>query len=276
MKGLYFYRILVVMAMTLNSYCATAQTPLQYHPDSINQTDSQKLKQGKWILFDATGKTPLEQGFYKNNKKDSIWTGHYPNGNIKHQITFKNGIANGPAIFYYPNGKTWEEGTWVIDRWTGNYKFYYPSGSVAYDWKYNTAGKRTGEQKYFHENGRIKYAGTWENGKTTGTLKIFDEKGGLVTERVYRNGEFEMSVDHTNGQPDSSISVPRKSWIEFKGTGDHTIFNIQGQIEKKGYFEEGKLINGEQFIYNSNGKVETKLIFENGKLVKTIDVNTVK
>jgi antitoxin component YwqK of YwqJK toxin-antitoxin module len=259
------------------SFCSVfAQTPLQYHPDSINLTDSQKMKQGRWILFDATGKNPLEHGFYKNNKKDSIWTGYYPNGTIKHRITFKSGIANGPAIFYYPTGKIWEEGTWMIDHWTDNYKFYYPSGSVAYDWKYNAAGKRTGEQKYYHENGKVKYSGTWDNGKTTGTLKTFDEKGTLMTERVYRNGEYQLSVDHSNGQPDSSMSAPRKSWLEFKGTGEHTVINLQGQIEKKGYFEDGKLINGEQYIYNSDGKIDTKLIFENGKLVKTIVLSTSK
>jgi antitoxin component YwqK of YwqJK toxin-antitoxin module len=237
--------------------------------DTINVTDAANLKQGMWITYDASGQIIIEKGQYINNKKEGVWIRNYPNGNRKHEITFKNGIANGPAKFFFDNGQLWESGTWVVNKWVGEYVFYHPNGQKAYDWHYNTQGKRTGTQKYFHSNGKLKYTGNWDNGKTVGSLKVYDEEGKLIAERVYEDGKFEKTIGRSN---DSIPSEQMHTTTQFTGTGQHTVYNLLGQIEKSGHFVNGNLTDGYQIIYDSNGNATTRLIFEKGNLVKSVDI----
>jgi len=243
--------------------------------DTINRTDAGNLKQGWWVTLDANGQQVVEKGQYKNGKKEGIWTGFYPSGTTKHEITFKGGLANGPANFYYETGQLWETGTWMIDHWVGSYNFFYPSGQKQYEWNYNNLGKRQGVQNYYHTNGKLKYTGTWTNGKTSGKLLVYNEQGKLTEERIYTDGKFEKSVD--NPTPIDDVNAPSNQSIsQFTGTGNHTVYNLSGKIEKMGYFKNGVLIDGEQFIYNSEGILTSKLIYEKGVLKQTIDLTTTK
>lgn len=237
-----------------------------FNGDTINRIDENNQKQGLWLTFDASGKTVIERGIFLNNKKDGLWVSYFPGGQVKQEITFKGGVANGDAKFYYENGRVWEQGNWMIDHWVGKYQFYYPSGQVAYDWNYNNLGKRSGEQRYYHENGNVKYLGKWENGKTAGALKIYNEMGQLTAERIYAEGKFEQTINHITVSSDKDNAI--KSEI-FTGSGFNTIYNMSGQIEKKGLFDNGQLVEGEQNIYDSNGKLSTVLIFKGGEVKET-------
>lgn len=260
----------IVLTMLLFPLLIKAQTAaMVYAGDTINKTDVSKLKQGMWITFDASGANVVEKGVYINNKKEGVWVRFYPNGQMKHEITFKNGVANGPAKFYFENGKLWESGQWAINHWVGPYEFYHANGQKAYVWNYNNLGKRTGIQKYYHENGKLKYEGNWINGKTVGSLKVYDENGALVAERIYEEGKFEKTVD-CKLTPEDSVQGPSSQMTQFTGTGQHTVYTLSGLIEKSGYFVNGTLFDGYQMVYGSDGKAISKLLFEKGTIVKSI------
>jgi antitoxin component YwqK of YwqJK toxin-antitoxin module len=263
----FLHRLIFVWLFFVLAMPVFAQTAMVFNGDTVNVTDGSKMKQGMWMIFDATGTKIVEQGNYVNNKKEGVWIRTYPNGKTKHEITFVNGVANGPAKFYFEDGQLWEAGTWVIDHWTGSYEMYHPNGKKAYDWFYNNSGKRTGTQKYYHDNGKLKYSGNWENGKTVGNLKVYDEKGSLVAERVYEDGKFEKTVGHALGVSDKN---PSQTMTQFTGTGQHTVYSLSGQIEKSGYFVNGQLQDGYQLVYDQDGVATTKLVFEKGNLVKSV------
>jgi len=251
-----------------------AQSYIEYNGDTINRTDINNQKQGLWVKFNKAGDIILEQGHFISNKKNGLWISYYNNGTKKHQITYKKGKAIGLACFYYDNGLISEKGYWHIDHWQGNYKYYNNSGSLAYDWNYDEKGKRTGSQKYYHDNGTLKYTGDWESGKAVGALKIFDEKGKLITERVYDNGEFRETIAITKNIKTNEIAPRQNSTQditheEFKGTGNHTVYNLHGNIEEKGFFVNGKLFNGQHYFYDNNHKVNKILHYQNGNLIKT-------
>ncbi|MBN2165662.1 MAG: toxin-antitoxin system YwqK family antitoxin [Marinilabiliaceae bacterium] len=264
-----FKTIFLIACFCMMWLTGFSQGFLVYKGDTINRKDANNKKYGLWINFDASKQQVVEKGFYVDGKKDGLWISYFPNGKEKHRITFKNGIASGLAVFYYENGKMWEQGIWEIDHWVGKYQFFYPSGQIAYDWNYNKAGKRNGVQKYYHENGNVKYSGSWENGKTSGTLKIFSELGELSGERIYKEGKFEKTISYGNVN-DETDPVDRVSSVRFTGTGNHTVYDLSGKIEKKGYFIKGKLMKGEQYVYDSEGKLSSVLVFENGELVNTL------
>lgn len=239
--------------------------------DTINQMDASGKRFGYWAIRDkATNAIVVEKGYYINNQKEGVWQGFYPSGTIKHAITFQKGKAKGAAVFYYDNGSKWEEGIWDVDKWIGDYRFYYPSGQLSYQWQYNQQGKRDGAQMYFHENGKVKYSGNWANGQSHGIVKEYSAKGELLAERIFSNGNLDKVIDHRFGDQDKQRIDEKASAIIFTGTGNHTIYHVDGRVEKQGYFEKGQLMDGRHFIYNSEGKLASTLFFQKGKLVKTV------
>lgn len=251
-----------------------AQTYELYNGDTINYTDIHNRKQGLWLKLNDAGDQLLEQGKYISNRKDGLWISYYPSGNVKHKITYQNGKAIGLAQFYYDNGILSEEGIWHVDHWQGNYKFYNENGRLAYDWNYDDTGKRTGNQKYYHENGTLKYTGMWTDGKATGTLKIYDDKGRLITERVYNDGEFMENVAITENITTNEVA-PQQALAQqhehstFKGTGNHTVYNLHGLVEKQGFFVNGKIFTGKHCFYNQEKKLIKVVHYQNGNIVQT-------
>ncbi len=78
--------------------------------DTINVTDVNGLKQGRWIVFGFVipgGKKPnetkeemsnraqraiFEEGVYKDNKKQGIWKYYYKDGTIKNTTEYKDDV----------------------------------------------------------------------------------------------------------------------------------------------------------------------------------------
>ncbi|TAJ14866.1 toxin-antitoxin system YwqK family antitoxin [Marinilabiliaceae bacterium JC017] len=259
----------LTITLILSSSSIMAQSYCLFQGDTINRIDQQGNKQGLWILFSDKDSIIVEKGHYKDGKKNGIWTALFANGKTKHQITFAKGQAIGAAKFYYETGYIKETGLWNKNHWEGSYQYYFPNGQLAYDWFYNPSGKRTGPQKYFHENGQLKFKGEWIKGQAIGTVEMFNKKGQLIAKRNYQEGKC-ANVE-TIASINSSLPEPDlKSPSIFTGTGNHTVYNLNGTIEKKGYFEKGNLKNGELFIYNDEGKLILKHIYKNGQLTKSI------
>lgn len=106
--------------------------------DTINMTDANGKKQGKWILFGHhnpkmvgyESNQKISEGIYKDNRKQGVWTDYFPSGNIKNKINFKDGRPSGACNLYFWDGKIKEEGTWINNRWVGNYKYTFENGDV--------------------------------------------------------------------------------------------------------------------------------------------------
>ena len=269
-------RTLVLTCFFIVSSVSFAQSYKIYKNDTINVMDRNNKKQGLWIFFYTYKEKIREKGTYKDGKKDGVWTAYYPSGSTKYEITFKNGKAIGPAKFYYESGLLSEEGYWNIDHWEGKYKYYHPNGQLAYDWNYNKDGKRTGEQKYYYNNGNIKYVGNWNNGKTMGSLKMYNESGLIVAERIYENGKFARSIKTQTRDTFEMPANDQQRMAEFTGTGNHVIYNLNGKVEKKGFFVKGKLFNGEEYVYDGNNEPKDTLFYKNGQLEKRLSANNRK
>ncbi|TND08674.1 MAG: MORN variant repeat-containing protein [Bacteroidetes bacterium] len=255
-----------------------AQSYEIYNNDTINFVDVNGLRQGKWIIWGKMKKDPafkddqkVEEGNYKDSKKIGKWLEYHPNGNKKSDITYENNRPNGYAIMYYANGQKSEEGVWKGNRWVGDYKLYYEDGKTRQEFKFNPTGQREGTQKYYHPNGQLAIEGNWNGGKEEGTVTEFYEDGTKKSEKVFAGGTMDAAKTKTyppkNGVAtvtltpeekkmakeeskaiDPKLEKPNKG--EFKGTGNHTLYR-NGQVTKKGYFENNRLKNGEERIYEN-------------------------
>ena len=274
-------RTVVTYVFLMATFMVTsAQSSGMSAGDTLNIKDASNQKQGWWKVYNKDGKYKgyeadqlVEEGEYLNNRKTGVWTKYYPNGNMKHELTFANNIANGYAKIYYRNGQLQEEGIWKMNRWAGQYKYYYENGNMKYDWSYNASGKREGEQRYFHENGVVQYLGDWKGGKETGELVEFHEDGSVKAKRYFDGGkvipektvnlvagkEFDERAKKYTGKP-----KPRTLAIGTLVDGYNKMMNADGTVSKEGTFKDKRLIDGKVYVYEG-GKLARTLIYQGGK-----------
>ena len=110
------------------------------------------VKDGKYISFYENG-NKLQEGQYKNGKKDGAWKEWSKHGSL---ITEQN-------------CKALEDETCFIKSWYGKDRL---------EGKYK-GGLREGVWKRWHENGQIKEEKFYKGGKLF-SYKYFDEKGNLI------------------------------------------------------------------------------------------------
>lgn len=103
------FRSFVVLGIVLlhvsscrdNSKTQSGKFPTSYKldgTDTINFTDNNGLKQGRWIVFyNATSKSDSlnqklisEDGIYKDNKKHGLWKYYNLDGSLKNSIEYKD------------------------------------------------------------------------------------------------------------------------------------------------------------------------------------------
>ncbi len=272
--------------------------------DSINKTDAEGKRQGRWIVTNKLMKPPLpeytddqkvEEGRYLDGKKIGIWTAWYPSGIMKNRITFEAGRPFGKAIMYHENGKVAEEGLWRNSRWVGDYKLYYDNGEVQHEFKFNTTGKREGKQVYYAENGQKIIEGEMKDGKETGVWNEWYDNGDKRSEKAFNDGNIDPANTHeyepkkpivskpaaepepepagpkgksiTNVVAGEVPNAPKEAAKPFTGEGPAKLFRADKQISKDGDFHKYKLINGKVYNYNSDGILERIAVYQDGKYI---------
>lgn len=101
---------------------------------SVLKSDK-NIKHGEWKQFD--GKELEESGFYRDNKKDSIWVKYNYQGEIISKTSYKNDKKNGVAEFY-SSGKLIRKGEFKDDVQVGIWEFYDAYGKVEEKYDYTT------------------------------------------------------------------------------------------------------------------------------------------
>jgi len=299
----------IIIALFFITNYISAQKFEIYQGDTINYIDQNNNKQGLWIFFNDSYNGKISQkGFYKDNKKDDLWTTYFPDGQAKTEIYFKENRQYGSVKVYYANGNIQEQGYWKMNKWVGEYTYYYENGKVKYYWFFDDDGKRTGDQTYYYDNGQKQISGRWTQGKETGQIKEYYPNGnvkklsnfdngtlnGSVTE-YYSDGQIKTKMIYVNGQadPDQSFAYQPKTnnttnpttnnntsaqdstqtnlYKSFNGTGYYKFVNDQGLVEREGQFLNGVLVDGKRYVYDSNGKRTKTAIIKDGKVSEVIN-----
>lgn len=283
-----FYIAVLGIILNFKSIYASAIT------DTINNLDASGNKSGWWVIKndnqqneECDANAILEQGRFKEGKKNGVWKSYYCNGSLKSEITYADDKKLGWAKIYWANGKIMEEGFWRINHWEGKYKMYYETGALYYDFNFDENGKRDGNQKYYHPNGKIMYEGTWKDSKENGIVKEYDASGNLLAENFYNDGLFSESQSKTY-QPKTQIQetineekipppppLPEPERIGELKDGFNKTYTKEGKILQEGEFKNQKLINGKKYIYEDGVHVKTQLIV-NGAVEKVINEKSKK
>lgn len=253
--------------------------------DSLNKTDAQGWKQGRWVELsdgeDALGcnaGTKLEEGIYKDNRKVGVWRSYWCSGKIKYELVY-NADRSVSSKDYYQDGKLKEEGTWNSTGWIGPYKTYHPNGKLYYEHEYDKDGKRTGKQRYYYDNGNVMFEGDWSGGKEAGVIKEYYENGALKSEKTFNDGKLDTNNIKIYAPKEVKVVEPK---VEVKKEevkppvnpelgvikdGYNKTFNREGKIDREGEFKNAKLVDGKQYFYK-DGKLEKTAIVREGKVIR--------
>lgn len=199
-------------------------------------------KNGPYKSFDADGVLAIETNF-KNGYTDGIYKEYFNNGGRAELVsseTYKEGILNGPAIYY--GG---EKHSWVVKK--GNYTNGEPDGF----WTYI--------EQMIHDydmpEGFKYYSGTttFKNGEvySRSPINYFYPSGKIFFEEIKRDSSFETREYHPSGKVAIRTIMDKsgvfKSDTRYDSDGilkEENIHSFEGKIKiiiQKKYWPNGQL-----------------------------------
>ncbi len=146
-----------------------------------------------------------KEGKYVNGKYDSVWINNFPTGELNSKINFKDGKAQGEALYYFMSGGLSQKGQYSNDEKSGPWVNYDEKGDVASELNFKN-DLMDGEAKYY-DNGKV-----WRTGKYNKGVKIYiwtdyDKRGKEVSVKDY-GYTFVTKDDIKKGKPDAPKDKP--------------------------------------------------------------------
>ena len=257
----------------------------------VNKVDAKGQRQGYWIVKgemlndkDYKPEEKVEEGTYKDNRKEGLWKKYWPGGALRNEINYTSGKPQGEYKLYYENGKLEEHGFWTNNKNTGEFKRYYTNGNPQQHFVFADNGKRNGIQKYYHENGKMSMEVNIVNGAESGVCKRYNPDGTLAEEKTFENGAVKKgsTKKHQTVKAASTSKDPydkkvgKQSVVTedqtnkaqvFMPNGFNTLYDKNGNVTQTGEFKEGRLYDGKWYRYNSDGLLIRIEIYKGGKYI---------
>ncbi len=157
----------------------------------------------------------------KEGNKKGYWVEYWPNGNVKEEGIWSNGVRNGVFKFFKKNSD--------LDRIE-----VYRGGELVED---ADEVFMMDIRKEYYENGKLKLVGSYKNGSKQGVFREYDQDGNIINSHIY-----EGNVKSGEGIVDPS-GDKQGSWKLFYPTGE---------LRAEGQYVSG-LKSGEwKYYYPSN------------------------
>ncbi len=164
--------------------------------DTINQTDSNGLKQGFWKVYPNTTnsenyskKAFLQEGRYCNNQKCGTWISYFDDGKtIKSRCGYVDGELHGDCTSYFENGRIKNQGVFVNGYFAGIHHSYYEDGKLQIKSTYDSNGKETDTSFRYFSDGSLESMTIYDTVNHIKRYIDYEEDGSIRREL--------MSVDH--------------------------------------------------------------------------------
>ncbi len=219
------------------------------------------LKVGKWVAKTkkiGTSTYVTITKFYTEGKPSGTWS---EVGEHKKLIWSKKyfNVDHYRKREYYDNGQLKKEITHKDGKISGVWKTYYKNGILKSKWVYND-GKQTYRLDN-NEEGKPKFIGHYKDGKSHGKHSHYDANNIIIMQGNYREGKRNgIWKFNTDIKRITSYKNGKKHGVEKIYTNDDTLFS------------EGTYANnikhGPWKYYNKEQKVTREISYKNGKKVK--------
>jgi hypothetical protein len=203
-----------------------------------NDLSPESGKNGIWeYYYDNNPDNQLKfKAFFKNNVLHGELIGYWPNGKVKAQLNFTDGLKDGPAAYFDMDGRT-------------KYKMTYKDDFLE------------GEVLEFYRNGRIMKKLEFKSGEMHGLCQAFEDKAAnrLIAEGDFveglRNGVYKSYASRkqkiteyfTNDLPAKN----REVWYKEKLIGEFVLDTSEQRFTKILSYKDGKLVSEQAIDPNS-------------------------
>ncbi len=160
--------------------------------------------QGPCDYYDLNGNLQLTRiydedimiGYLDNKTKDTIafvqkgefeLKSYFPNGKTAVTQGFKNGLQEGPVVYYNINGTKSETINYQSGDRHGKWNRYYTNGKIQLEKNY-VADLKNGDEIEYFENGKIKKITPYKNDEIDGMQIIYNTNGTIKSKTYYWNG----------------------------------------------------------------------------------------
>ena len=263
-------------------------------------------KQGKWQYYTELGDVHTLE-LFENDKRNGEWYKrlegkdiqyqfwdmdsliseyadlHYPNGQLKEKISYKEGLKDGKFTGYYQNGSKKYVKRYEDDIPAGKWQYYTMAGKTNAEEIY-VDGKRDDEWYRLEQNGDVYYQ-FWDMDSLISEYADLHYPNGQLIEKIsykeglkdgkftgyYESGETKHKKKYTEDKPDGK-------WQFFTTGGDKNEEQIYAEgkkveewyrIDEKGdtyyqFWDQDSLISEYADLHYSNGQLIEKISYKDG------------
>jgi len=244
----------------------------KYYKDILGETTDEH---GRWLYYDREGVVEEErhyyrgmlfggvtrffpngkkeqQGFFKWDAQDSIYTEWYETGDIKVKGEYALGTAVGRWEYYYRDGKlkSVEE---IVDSVNYVWEFYLPDSLHT-----QTIEDGNGELTSYYTTGGVKEWYNFNNGVKDGAFEELSVYGYVTLQGAFSKGkkEGEWKYYYYTGDLEK-VSNYKDDVLQ----GKYAYYYDNGQVNVEGQYENGEKV-GEWIWYTNNGSRDMKGTFK--------------
>lgn len=207
--------------------------------ESLNQTDSNHLKQGKWIGKYPDGAIRYE-GFFKNDKPVGQWKRYHENGKLKAILVYIPNSDKVKAELFDPEGSPVSKG-----NFTGILKdsvwMYYDNKLIIARENY-IKGLKNGRSVSYYPDGKTLNEIEWVNGKLNGMWCEYYPSGGKKSETIYQDGKRQGPYRYYS---ESGLLQIDGGYNNDQDAGEWKFFNPDGTLKFQLEYKDGILQNPE-------------------------------
>ena len=216
-----------------------------------------------------TGVIQLDENGEVISRKGEMMNGtakeYYPNGSLKSEACFKQGLPEGEVKIYDNQGRIVVKEYYSRGLNEGkSLRYNYTSKGYRKEEMFFSHGRLEGIRKILNENDKIRLYEEYKGGVLNGITKIFNEEGSLEIQTPYRHGK--KHGKRIFYYPDGNI-MHEENYVSGLLEGERkTFFKNGNPLCLESY--TNNYLNGLRIVYDNEGKIQLKELYQNGKLIK--------
>lgn len=213
--------------------------------EALNQTDAQGRKQGIWKKTYPNGKLRYE-GRFEQGIPVGEFRHYHENGKLKALVRHAGDGQRAEAEIYNEEGLLTARGAYFREQKDGEWKYFFPGKNQLSAVEYWKEGKPAGTWKvYFIGDTVVSEYWSYAGGKKQGPWRQFFSDSSPRLEATYRNDELEGT--YKVFYPGGKLRV-EGNYVQGLRVGEWKYYTEDGKLKRREWYDQGTMTREEILI----------------------------